>query len=283
MNRKRNRGQDAVLKAIRSHCLQMGMTFDADARVETAEESLLRSTAHWPSIREELERGGGSELKSRGGKRPKFHSLHSSAALCVDAFAPFKEQPEAIRFLGYVPFLVARFEMKLKTGISRPNLDFYLEDKDHVIGIESKYTEWLSPKVPDHGANLTMYLHRADELLVVHDGLIQELIAYYVSEQEKLFLDVAQLIKHALGLFACAAQNDTVPVLVYVYWVPRNAPDLVEHRRHLSVIAEFGQRISPFLSFRALSYTELWEVLENDSHYRDTLPLLRKRYEIDVN
>lgn len=271
------------MKAIRSHCLQMGMTFDADARVETAEESLLRSSAHWPSIREELERGGGSELKRKDGKRPKFHSLHSSAALCVNAFTPFKEQPEAMHLLGYGPFSVARFEMKLKTGISRPNLDFCLEDKDHVVGIESKYTEWLSPKVPDHGTNLTTYLRRADELLVVPDGFVQEVIEHYVSVREKLFLDVAQLIKHALGLFAHAAQNDTVPVLVYVYWVPRNAPDLVEYSRHLSEIAQFGQRISPFLSFRALSYTELWEVLEDDPHYHDTVPSLRCRYVIDVN
>jgi hypothetical protein len=152
---------NTVLNAIQSHCSEMGMVFDDDARVETAEESLVRPLPQWPLIRKELESGDGSELKSKDGKRPKFHSLYSSAALCVNAFAPIKEKPEAVQLLGYGPFSVARFEMKLKTGISTPNVDLYLEDQDDVIGIESKYTEWLTPKVPDHDGNLTKYLNRA--------------------------------------------------------------------------------------------------------------------------
>lgn len=271
-----------VMDAIRSHCLEMGMVFGYDARVETAVENLVRPLPQWPGIFEELDSGDGSEVQSEDGKRPKFHSLHSSAALCVNAFAPMKEKPEAVRLLGYGPFAVARFEMKLKTGISRPNLDFYLEDKDHVIGIESKYTEWLTQKLPDHGGNLTTYLNRAHALRVVPDRFLSEVIEHYVSVPEKLFLDVAQLIKHTLGLLARAEENGTEPVLVYVYWAPRNAVELSEYHRHLAEIADFKERIAPFLQFHSLSYTELWKAFEDDHQYRDTVPLLRARYEIDI-
>jgi len=282
MTRIKRTKLSTVINAIQSHCSEMGMSFDTDARVATAMENLVCPLRQWPRIREELENGGGSELQSEGGKRPKFHSLHSSAALCVNAFAPVKEEAANVRLLGYGPFSVARFEMKLKTGISTPNLDFYLEDDDHVVGIESKYTEWLTPKLPNHDGNLTTYLNRANKLRAVPDGFVREVIGHYASVREKLFLDAAQLVKHTLGLLARAAENDTSPVLAYVYWVPGNDIDLAEHNRHVLEIADFEQRISPFLDFRALSYAELWKVLEDELYYRDTARLLRARYDIDA-
>jgi hypothetical protein len=277
-----NGAKEKAIEAIRSRCMEMGMAFDDDARLETAEESLVRPLSQWPCISEELDRGGGSELKSKYGKRPKFHSLHSSAALCVNAFAAIKEQPEAVQLLGYGPFSVARFEMGLSTGISKPYLDFYLEDQDHVIGIESKYTEWLTPKVPDHDGNLTKYLNRAHALRVVPERFLSEVIEHCISVPEKLFLDVAQLIKHTLGLLARAEETGKRPVLVYVYWAPRNAVELPEYHRHLAETAHFAERITPFLQFHSLSYTELWKALETDHQYRDTVPLLRRRYDISI-
>ena len=272
-----------VLNAIQAHCSEMGMRFDADARVETALENLVRPSMQWPRIRKELEAGGGGEFKSKGAKRPKFHSLHSSAALCVNAFAPYKEQPEGMHLLGYGPFSVARFEMPLKTGISKPFLDFYIEDEDHVVGIESKYTEWLTPKLPNQKENLRKYLKRAKELRVVPDRFLLELVEHYVAVQKELFLDVAQLIKHSLGLFARADEIGCSPVLVYVYWTPRNSVDLPEHHCHMADIAQFEERISPFLSFHTLSYNKLWKTLEDDRRYREVVPLLRARYDISIH
>jgi hypothetical protein len=45
---------------------------------------------------------------------------------------------------------VAQAEKKLPTGLkgTSPNLDFYLENKNAIIGIESKFLELLKPKQP---------------------------------------------------------------------------------------------------------------------------------------
>lgn len=288
MSRKESDNYSKVLNAIRTRCSEMGMSFDIDARVVTATENLVRPSSQWPTILAELERGGGGEFKAHSGHRPKFHSVHSSAALCVNAFAPFKEHPGDMQLLGYGPFSVARFEMDLTTGMSKPYLDFYLEDGEHVIGIESKFTEWLSPKLPDAitdsqsgVGNLTKYLRRAKDLAVLPDGYLQRVLGHYAEIPDALHLDVAQLIKNALGLFARGATVGRKPVLVYLYWTPRNAADFAEHALHLEQIKDFSKRIGPFIAFHALSYSDFLGELVGQPQYRETIPLLRERYDID--
>ena len=85
----------------------------------------------------------------------KFNAIHSSSALAVNNFAPFKEQFDSLSFMNYSNFIEASFEKKLPTGISTPNLDFYLETKFEIIGIEAKFTEHLSKKLPNYKENLT--------------------------------------------------------------------------------------------------------------------------------
>lgn len=288
MSRNEKENYSTVLSAIQTHCSKMGMSFDTDARVETATQNLVRPLSQWPRILAELESGGGGEFKVHSGRRPKFNSVHSSAALCVNAFAPFNEHPGDMQLLGYGPFSVARFEMALNTGLSKPYLDFYLEDEEHVIGLESKFTEWLSPKVPDAitdsksgVGNLTKYLRRAKDLAVLPDGYLERVIGHYVEIPDALHLDVAQLIKHTLGLLARSAAVGRKPVLVYLYWTPRNAADFAEHALHLEQITDFSKRIGPFIAFHALSYSDFWDELAGQPQYRETIPLLRDRYDID--
>jgi len=277
-----------ALAAIRTHCEKSGMVVDRDGRVATASENLVRLTPEWDRIREEIERGGGSELKAKAGKRPKFHSACSSSALCVNALAPLKEHLDSMRLLGYGPFSAASFEMPLPTGMSVPYIDFYLEDAQHVIGVESKFTEWLKPKLPDAitdsksgVGNLTKYLKRAKDLAVLPDGYLERVLGHYVEIKDALHVDVAQLIKHTLGLFARGATVGRKPVLVYLYWTPRNAADFAEHALHLEQIKDFSKRIGPFIAFHALSYSDFWGELAGQPQYRETIPLLRERYDID--
>ena len=54
-------------------------------------------------------------------------------------------------FVGFKNFSVAIFEKELTTGLKKgnPNLDFYLENDNVVLGIESKFTEIIEDKLPD--------------------------------------------------------------------------------------------------------------------------------------
>ena len=91
-------------------------------------DNLLPNVTNWNIISSEIGKGQGSELKIEKNGRMKFCALHSSAALCVNNFATLKQNKDAISFLKYSNFTEAVFEKKLSTGISTPNLDFYLEN-----------------------------------------------------------------------------------------------------------------------------------------------------------
>ena len=113
-----------------------------DGYLVSAKDNLIEPFPNcWEQIEREFNEGDGNELKPKEGKKPKFCAVYSSSALCVNNFVPFKEHHAELSFLNYSGFDEARFEKKLSTGISFPNLDFYLENKTTVIGIESKFTE----------------------------------------------------------------------------------------------------------------------------------------------
>ena len=90
----------------------------------------------------ELMSGDGEELKQ------KFRAAHSSSALVVNSFAPFKDAPSQLSLLGSVGFGTLAFEKKCPTGLKgkSPNLDLLAERDDLVVGIESKCTEYIAEK-----------------------------------------------------------------------------------------------------------------------------------------
>jgi hypothetical protein len=79
-------------------------------------------------------------------------------------------------------------------------------------------------------------------------------------------LDVAQLVKHYLGLIRLVVQGDQVgwrpreATLLYLFWEPLNGHEVQlcqEHRRDLEELA--SSVASSKINFRCLSYPELWQ------------------------
>jgi hypothetical protein len=84
----------------------------------------------------DLRNGSGNELDS------KFKALWSSSALVVNNFVPFIKNIHELVFDNNI-FEKAGFERKFPTGLggTPPNIDFFMEKNDLVIGFESKYLE----------------------------------------------------------------------------------------------------------------------------------------------
>jgi len=280
--------QARVMAMLRENCQKMGMIFDEKGYVSEPEDNLLQHFNNWIEIEKEIKKGDGREL-SRNAKsgRRSFCAIHSSACLCVNSFAQIKNNIRRFKFLKLSDFSVAIFEKKLTTGISTPNLDFYLENKTHSIGIESKFTEYLQPKLPDSlkkdnktglkYGNLTHYINRFEELSNVPSGFRESVFEYYIQKKEKLYLDVAQLIKHTLGLLNRQAETGLKAVLVYIYWEPETTAGVALYAQHRKEIEEFRTRIGTFVDFEAMSYKEFWET-NNVALGAEEVGKLRKRY-----
>ncbi|WP_417356909.1 PGN_0703 family putative restriction endonuclease [Flavobacterium sp.] len=236
-------------------------------------DNLMFDKGLWDKFQHEFVNGQGSELKS------KFNAVHSSAALCVNNFALFKEKFKEVSFCEYSDFTEAVFEKKLPTGISTPNLDFYLENKDFIIGIESKFTETLSKKLPNQNQNLEKYLNRSQ--LNYLDTSFNRLINYYIKCTEKKHLDCAQLIKHAIGLIK-AGKEKKKPVLVYLYWLPKNYNEFEVFKKHSEEVVEFTCKIKELIDFIPMSYLDFWNTYQKQEIMRKAVENLRKRYEFDI-
>ena len=107
--------------------------------VATIEHNLLPAV-RLDQFEDDLRAGDGNELET------KFRAAHSSSALCVNAFAPFKDRPGDLVLAGIGGFHELGFERKCPTGLRgrrSPNLDFLAEGSGHVVAVESKCTEYL--------------------------------------------------------------------------------------------------------------------------------------------
>jgi len=242
------------------------------------EENLFKKLDNWNEIEAEIGKGQGSELKIDKNKRMKFCALHSSSALCVNNFAMLKQSPCEITFLDYENFTEATFEKKLSTGISTPNLDFYLENDNTIIGIESKFTEYLTSSIEHTKENLSKYFMR--EELNFLPRLFESVILNYINCPNKMYLDVAQLIKHSIGLLK--NKGDKEAILVYIYWTPKDLNSNGEYKKiyeqHKYEIEDFEKRINKFLKFEYLSYTEFWGKYGTC----EDIKLIKEKYEVEI-
>ena len=103
------------------------------------EENLVEGvqTAHFES---DLSEGDGGEL------RKKFPAIHSSAALAVNAFAPFKERPQDVQLLGENGALSIRLEkqMPIVPGCRASTLDVWIDRESTAVAVE------VSPSIEDY-------------------------------------------------------------------------------------------------------------------------------------
>ena len=253
----------------------VGIPIDANGYVSRVVDNLLPGVRldHFES---DLKRGGGHELNK------KFLALHSSAALAINTFAPFKDFPRSLSILGKQGFRPPVFEKQLPTGLSgtAPNIDVYLQSDDEVIAIESKFLEHWTPKRAKYSGS-----YCKDSLPLAEDCWWQ------VLEESKAgglkHLDVAQLVKHYLGLIQLVEQVEgrkhKEVTLLYLYWEPANACDIQDCLGHRRNIGELASKVSGSkIKFRSLSYPELWREWEGMPGIAAHVANLKGRYSMTL-
>lgn len=225
----------------------------------------------------ELSAGDGNELQT------KFRAVHSSSALAVNCFAPFRHRMDDLILPIEGPFEPLRFEQKCPTGLRggrAPNLDVLLMGPGRVVGIESKLTEHLAT----HRASFSPAYSQQIRDERREQGYFHEMLRLMDAPDSYARLDAAQLIKHAFGLARAAA--DRPATLLYLFWEPANPGDHQIFAEHRQEVADFGARVAGATpAFSAMSYRELWD------NWHDARPAswlaahldeLRSRYEVTV-
>ena len=227
--------------------------------------------------------GDGSELTSKNG-RIKFGAAHSSSALAANVFGAWVGQADGLTVAGMGGFSEVRFEEKFPTGLTgnAPNLDVWLPSFEGPVAIESKFTEYLESKQADFKDS--------------YEGLVDEIAdgswtSLYIDLKANPLLydriDVAQLVKHYLGLRRAVdgGKFETV-ILLYLFWEPSNASEISEFAAHRENLLEISSRVGdPAVSFKYLSYSDLWAEWatgDRPDWLADHIAELRTRYDISV-
>lgn len=225
----------------------------------------------------DLQAGDGNELQT------KFRAAHSSSGLAVNCFAPFRNRTADLTLPSLGPFDALQFERKCPTGLRggrAPNLDVLLSGPTRVVGIESKLTEYLARHRTAFSSAYAEQIHDDRR----EQGYFREMLRLVDAPESYVWLDAAQLIKHAFGLARCF--RDRHVTLLYLYWEPTNpdaAPEFAAHRQEIKTFAERVAGSTP--EFRAMSYPELWRTWHDAgpaTWLAQHLAALRERYEVTV-
>jgi hypothetical protein len=200
-------------------------------------------------ITSEFEVGAGQEL------RRKMRAPYSSSALVVNTFGRWKRDPETLVLGGRTNFTRLCFERQCHSGLggTPPHLDLIAECDDQVIAVESKCTEYLSPKKADFSESYERIQdHRCKTEWYKHLLELKDNPHFY------RWLDGAQLIKHYLGI----AKTYVKPaVLIYLYWQPTNWTQYAAFGDHRKELKSFEERVKGDggVRFASQSYDELWQ------------------------
>lgn len=224
--------------------------------------------------------GSGSELLPGARRPPKMAALHSSAALAVNVFDYWSNRP--LQSLAAALGLPAtpsafRFEAQFPTGLggTPPNLDLAFEYPDQrIVGVESKFTEWLTPKRTGPAPFKDKYC--SGKALWSSAGLprAQALAeSMQARAQRFVYLDAAQLLKHMLGLSTCLRGRAG---LCYLYFDCAGP----ESSMHQAEIHSFSTAIDPDMPFHAISYQTFFEALTRqlDPSDGEYVAYLKARY-----
>jgi hypothetical protein len=260
------RSHAALLAGARAAC---SAAFDDRGYLRNYEQNLIADLP-LDAIVEDLAEGAGQELDS------KLRAAHSSTALVVNTFGPWRSNPRTLHLHGVSGFLSMSFEAKCPTGLSGtpPHLDL-LAIGDLPVAVESKCTEWMKP-------TRSKFVPAYDNLRVSHGR------SPWFAQIERLrqepdrykYLDAAQLVKHALGLRT--RFGTSAVLLLYLFWEPRNSQDWPECRAHRDEADDLARRVAQSnIRLIPVSYRELWEEWERSGPPAH-LSLLRLRYDRDA-
>jgi hypothetical protein len=222
------------------------------------------------AIESDLVSGAGCELDG------KLRAAHSSAALAINTFGPWRTDPSSLSFGEITEFRFMRFEATCPTGLrgTPPHLDV-LADGKLPVGVESKCTEWMEAKPAVFAASY-------DRLRTSHghSPWFEQVQQLRAEPTRYRFLDSAQIVKHALGLLSRYGARNVR--LVYLYWEPSNSeiwPECAMHRGEADDLAARVEHSNVRLV--PMSYHELWSEWEGQGP-PPHLPYLRIRYDRQV-
>jgi hypothetical protein len=220
----------------------------------------------------DLIQGSGDELGW------KFRAVHSSSALVVNTFAPLKETPSELNLIDINGFESIRLEKKLPTGLSGtpPNVDLIAENDTDVVAVESKFLEYFVLKKP-----IFKKTYAKENLPKAEDKWL-DLINRFRDSSPR-YLDVAQLIKHYLGLRNATEYVNHNITLLYLFWEPKNTEQFDLFKKHRDELKEFSEDIAgTSIRFVYRSYPELWSEWEGQGVMGEHLDNLRKRYAVKI-
>ena len=275
---QRMRSKTQILLHQRRWAESIGLDVDQAGYLPSVSDNLR--TALSESARNGFQRGSGSELRDSSKRRAKMRALHSSSALVANFFDYWTGKDSAIlvRLLDLEkPIEMIAFEAQFPTGLggNPPNLDVALNLIDgHVVGIESKFTEWLSPKTQGKKPFKEKYFPAKTKLWETKGLSNCQKLAESIQEGTSSFryLDVAQLLKHALGL---ATQHGDRFSLMYMFY---DAPGK-EASSHREEIRRFDEAVGIELRLQVKTYQIVFDELsaepEVDSAF---VSYLRSRY-----
>jgi hypothetical protein len=227
-----------------------GIEIDEKGYVTNASHNLVEGV-HLTDFEADLRQGDGNEMEG------KFRAAHSSSALAVNTFAPFRTNATALRLPGSSDFTELSFERKCPHGLlgrRSPNLDVVACGANDVVAIESKCLEPLSAHKAEFAPAYDTEI-RDKRRQTTWFREMQQIVA---APQTYRWLDVAQLVKHAFGLQYTF--TDKPVTLLYLFWEPSNPEEFsifAEHRAEIDRFAASIQGSGP--SFISLSYPELWK------------------------
>lgn len=237
-----------------------GLVANARGYLGTVEQNLFQPLNK--TTKRAFENGSGSELEDTLSRPAKMKALHSSSALAVNFFDYWVDRDLSVlsASLGLQSKINSiKFEEQFPTGLigNPPNLDVVLELQDEkVIGIESKFSEWLTPKsksVPSFKAKYFSDGQKRWKNLGLPEA--QKLAeAIYNGEEIFVYLDAPQLLKHALGM-ATKLGNRFSLIYIYFDW------DSAESALHRQEIDRFAALIDEVLGFKAMSYQKLFSTM----------------------
>ena len=247
---------------------------DNKGYVSEAIQNLIEGV-HLNDFEADLRQGDGNELEG------KFRAAHSSSALAVNTFAPFKTKPTDLWLPGAGGFARLDFERKCPHGLlgrRSPNLDVLAEGPNGVVAIESKCLEPLTSHkaefAPAYDSEIRDQRRQTAWFREMH-RLVENPRSYHL-------LDAAQLVKHSFGI--AYTFPDQPVTLLYLFWEPSNSdafPVFAEHRAEVGRFAASIAGGGP--KFVAMSYPELWELWVSHSE-PEWLPIhvshLRARYAV---
>jgi hypothetical protein len=224
--------------------------------VSEASQNLIEGV-HLEDFEGDLRQGDGNELEG------KFRAAHSSSALVVNTFAPFKTKPAELPVPGGCGFANLRFERKCPHGLvgrRSPNLDVLGDGPNGVVAVESKCLEPLTP----HKAEFAPAYDSEIEPQRRQTAWFREMQRLVENPRSYHWLDAAQLVKHAFGL--AYTFPDRPVTLLYLFWEPSNPDEYPIFSEHRAELARFAASIigTDEPKFASMSYPELWKLW--DSH-----------------